>query len=294
MTKHFDFEIPLEEYTQSVDKCVSITLDGLTNDEIKKLIDREIIHFIKSPFEEFEIAGHTIKDVVTIILNIEYSEKLLNYVYEHVRKIVKFKSTLPLQYIFGRAKTYSFDDKSEKKYLKKQLKKQVKELHNLDFSVDHYDVIKMFLSEYMMGEGLIEFIETGEIKGLKGYGVIVESIEGLTELNKIEKIKERIKELSNSKTESNDTHPRIFRNESAFKLFEQLKESVENELADYSFIFRAMQRDQYIYPDIKTGAFINWLQKNYDIVIGKIKLYDYCKTPQKVSIYTTAKLLYKP
>ena len=88
-------------------------------------------------------------------------------------------------------------------------------------------------------------------------------------------------------------HPRIFKSGTHFKLFEYLKESVNNEHADFSFIFRAMHKDEFIYPDIKEKAFRDWLTKTYGIDTGKLKLYDYCKTQSKVSNYGTSKLHYK-
>ncbi len=100
-------------------------------------------------------------------------------------------------------------------------------------------------------------------------------------------------EKENSKNElQSNPHSRIFKRGAHFKLFEYLKESVKNELADYSFIFRAMQKDKFIYEGIKEKEFRSWLNDTYGISIGKLKLHDYCKTQSKVSNYGTSKLLY--
>ena len=98
---------------------------------------------------------------------------------------------------------------------------------------------------------------------------------------------------NNIKTEKANPHPRIFKERIHFDLFKHLQTTVKNKLADYSFIFRRMQEDGYIFESIKESEFRLWLNEVYQIPLDKLKLLDYCKTAPKESIYTTAKHIYK-
>lgn len=84
-------------------------------------------------------------------------------------------------------------------------------------------------------------------------------------------------------------HPRYFKGK-GFELFESLKERLvrkNRELADYSFIYRQMQNDGYIYDDIKEIAFRDWLQKTYDVenLDYQLKTIENCSTQTKLDLY---------
>lgn len=103
--------------------------------------------------------------------------------------------------------------------------------------------------------------------------------------------------FNSSVLSSENPHSRIFKSINAFNLFESLKEElIKNAstiLADMSFIFRAMHKDKFIYDDIKESAFRTWLNEEYQIDLdNKLKLYDYCKTPHKISNYGLIKQHY--
>jgi len=85
-------------------------------------------------------------------------------------------------------------------------------------------------------------------------------------------------------------YPRIFKDFQAFELFCKLKEVlVVNPLADYSFIFRRMQKDRFIFEDISEKSFRSWLNSEYEINIEyKFKLLEYCTTDRKKRIYSMA------
>lgn len=84
-------------------------------------------------------------------------------------------------------------------------------------------------------------------------------------------------------------HPRYFKGNS-FAIFEMLKDKIVQErskLADYSFIYRQMQKDGFIYEDIKEGAFRDWLLKENDIELGfSLKTLNECSTPHKLISYS--------
>jgi hypothetical protein len=88
-------------------------------------------------------------------------------------------------------------------------------------------------------------------------------------------------------------HPRIFLNNDAFLLFEELKNKLcTNEkslLADFSFVFRLMQKESYIFDDISEGSFRNFLTNNYEITFDKLKTYEYCVTDKKIQLYNSLK-----
>lgn len=85
---------------------------------------------------------------------------------------------------------------------------------------------------------------------------------------------------------------RIFKDLKAFKIFEYLQDNLvteKNQLADYTFIFRQMQRDEYIYDDIKEKVFRDFLGRNFDIEIDyKLKPEGYNITDSKEKMYSNA------
>lgn len=90
-------------------------------------------------------------------------------------------------------------------------------------------------------------------------------------------------------------HPRIFKNIDSFLLFESLKNDVRalKELADFSFIYRRMQKDGFIYDGIVDTEFREFLSKEYSVSIDKMKLLDYCRTDLKENSYTSKKAMFK-
>jgi hypothetical protein len=93
-----------------------------------------------------------------------------------------------------------------------------------------------------------------------------------------------------------NAYPRIFTSSQSFKLFEYLHKQVSErtQLAEYSFIYRSMVKDGYIHENVRSTEFIDFLSKNYQVVLTEIKQYHNCNGGNKISKYTTAKLLFKP
>jgi len=85
---------------------------------------------------------------------------------------------------------------------------------------------------------------------------------------------------------------RIFKDLKAFKIFQYLQDNLvgqKSQLADYTFIFRQMQRDEYIYDDIKEKSFRDYLSRNFEIEIDyKLKPEGYNITDLKQKMYSNA------
>ena len=85
---------------------------------------------------------------------------------------------------------------------------------------------------------------------------------------------------------------RIFKDMKAYKIFEYLQDNLvteKNQSADYTFIFRQMQRDEYIYDDIKEKSFRDYLSRNFEIELDyKLKPEGYNITESKEKIYSNA------
>jgi hypothetical protein len=83
--------------------------------------------------------------------------------------------------------------------------------------------------------------------------------------------------------------PRFFSNHKAFLFFERLCDEIckkeKTQLADYSFVFRRLQKDSLIYQDISEKAFREFLSNKYQVNIDKLKTLDYSSTGPKETIY---------
>ena len=105
---------------------------------------------------------------------------------------------------------------------------------------------------------------------------------------------EKTKIESNSNSSPKNPFPRIFKNGEAFILFDNLKDSLCNDdrtlLADFSFVFRIMHKEKYIYDYIQESEFRNFLSKEYQIEIDKLKTLDNCSTQKKIDLYNLVKL----
>jgi hypothetical protein len=90
--------------------------------------------------------------------------------------------------------------------------------------------------------------------------------------------------------------PEVFRNSEAHSLFERLynsKKDTNNYLADFSFIYRKMYKDDLLQDHQKPEVFRQWLSKEpYKIVLdNKFKTLNNCTTQAKEESYDNAKLL---
>jgi hypothetical protein len=87
--------------------------------------------------------------------------------------------------------------------------------------------------------------------------------------------------------------PRIFKDHDSFLFFEELKNKFcvndKSLLADFSFVFRKMQKDGNIFDDVTEKSFRNFLNNNYEINLEKLKTFEYCQTDKKIQLYNSLK-----
>lgn len=88
-------------------------------------------------------------------------------------------------------------------------------------------------------------------------------------------------------------HPKIFSTRHDFELFEMLQPKVKDILADYSYFYRRMFKENKIHA--KPTPFAEWLNDTYEIadLKPKVKTLIQCETQAKKDIYETTKILYK-
>jgi hypothetical protein len=99
----------------------------------------------------------------------------------------------------------------------------------------------------------------------------------------------RLYKIRSKKTIINNPHKRIFSSDFAYNFFEQLRQTITNNLADYSFIYRKMLSENLIYETIGDSEFRRWLSTNYEVEIDKTKQLHICTTNRKIQLYSTIK-----
>lgn len=91
-----------------------------------------------------------------------------------------------------------------------------------------------------------------------------------------------------------NTHPKIFESVEGFLLFESLHmiyKDTDNPLANYSFIYRQLAKDNLIKESFKPEKFREWINSEpYNAsVYTKFKTYDKCYTKEKYNFYQYVK-----
>ncbi|MCD9621882.1 hypothetical protein [Tenacibaculum maritimum] len=141
------------------------------------------------------------------------------------------------------------------------------------------------------------FSKETERKGLDCYNEIKNRIEILfKDVLDIDKLQEEIsievenlKEKQGASNKGGNPHPRFFTSLRGFKIFERFKGTIQNPLADYSFIYRMMLKDNLIYESIGDSEYRRWLSSEYDIEIDKTKQLGRCSTFSKEQLYSSIK-----
>ena len=115
------------------------------------------------------------------------------------------------------------------------------------------------------------------------------------QLHEEQKPKKVILQLSTDREEiirkrklKGNRYPRIFTSGDAYRLFERIKIELVNPgqlLASYSFIFRQMQVDGYIYINIGEKEFRDWLNDTYQVALDKLKTLSRMKSKDRQTIY---------
>lgn len=80
--------------------------------------------------------------------------------------------------------------------------------------------------------------------------------------------------ISEKQQNKDNPHPRIFKDKKAFYLFEKLLKDfnvVNNSHTDFSFIYRKMQYDGFIFKAVGDKEFRDWFNSNYNMWFEKTK-----------------------
>lgn len=85
-------------------------------------------------------------------------------------------------------------------------------------------------------------------------------------------------------------HTRMFSSDYAYNLFSQLTQTVINPHADYSFIYRKMLQDGFIFESVGDSEFRSWLSSTYEVEIDKTKQLYLCTTDIKELLYSSIKV----
>ena len=88
-------------------------------------------------------------------------------------------------------------------------------------------------------------------------------------------------------------YPHIFKN-NAFEVWQSMFDSFginESSRTDVKFIFEEMKKDGLIFETVNQKTFLDWISQTYEIVVQKIS--NHSKSPERISIYSNAKQLYK-
>ncbi len=84
---------------------------------------------------------------------------------------------------------------------------------------------------------------------------------------------------------NNNPFPRLFIDYDSFLFFEEYKNKFctnnKTLLADFSFLFRMMQKEGNIFDDVSEKSFRNFLSENYEFNLEKLKTFEYCETEKK-------------
>tara|TARA_R100000306_G_C4373913_1_gene141154 strand:+ start:641 stop:2371 length:1731 start_codon:yes stop_codon:yes gene_type:complete len=83
-------------------------------------------------------------------------------------------------------------------------------------------------------------------------------------------------------------------NNNAFEVWQSMYESFninESSRSDVKFMFEEMKKDGLIFKTVNQKTFLDWISQTYEIAIQKTS--NYSKTPERISIYSNAKQLYK-
>lgn len=103
------------------------------------------------------------------------------------------------------------------------------------------------------------------------------------------------REIVQPEVVSNTTnlHSHIFKN-NAFDVWRSMFEAfniTEKDRSDVKFMFEEMKKDGLIHNTVTQKHYLDWISKTYEITVGKTN--NYSRTSTRMSIYSTAKQLYK-
>lgn len=98
----------------------------------------------------------------------------------------------------------------------------------------------------------------------------------------------------NEEVRNIEKHSHIF-NKNAFEVWQSMFDSFgvnESSRTDVKFMFEEMKKDGLIFESVNQKTFLDWISKTYNILVQKTS--NHSRTPERRSIYSTAKQLFKP
>jgi hypothetical protein len=93
---------------------------------------------------------------------------------------------------------------------------------------------------------------------------------------------------SSKEIENVEYNKRIFKNSKGFILFNKLVTGCPKVNDNFSFIFKQLQKDGYIFPDLKHREIKDFFNSEpYKITIDKIKTLNQLENPQRMALYSS-------
>jgi hypothetical protein len=93
---------------------------------------------------------------------------------------------------------------------------------------------------------------------------------------------------SSKEIESVEYNKRIFKNLKGFVLFDKLVTGSPKVIDNFSFIFLQLQKDGYIFPDLKHREIKDFFNSEpYKITIDKIKTLNQLENSQRMALYSS-------
>lgn len=238
-----------------------------TLSEITSLISQLKESETKNEIQDF------FRDKTEYAIDFELSDiEVYNYLEKHTSNFDRYKTKILLRDI----EVYYYMD----------FKERIQEESRNIYDKKNWEIpIKEILSPFNEGELINIADQNAMIKKTHPF-------DDFTISRVIHLLKEKLsdpKEKKDTPNTAENPHPRYFVSEKAYRIFNELQETVREryKLADYSFIYRQMWKDEYIYEGIKEKEFRDFLMKEYKIELPEpLKTLDNCSTDLKFNSYS--------
>lgn len=207
--------------------------------------------------------------------NKKYSEQ---FIYSKLNEFCDSSNVNILEEIRGSLTKYlaKEEPKFKKKFTKSNIDVEISRREGLDLVIPYRRVVtKNGIETYINVEGLLYPLEFSALKFLEQF------------------IANRQSKLLMMRTTENP-YPDIFSCLNSYLLFENWVLSMRFVTTGYSFIYRAMYSDGLIKKKIRDIDFRNWLNEEFEIIIGKTKPLKEYKSSVLKLLYEEKKAKYHP
>ncbi|OFX58614.1 MAG: hypothetical protein A2066_10445 [Bacteroidetes bacterium GWB2_41_8] len=295
-----------------------MNITTLTEEQLKKLSQHQLLELLQHvdrwllPTPEAQIRKDSVSKQIKVLrltsskFNANYKTKFQQYsvIIDVATNLKPVKEKWLIDFINGI--DHGFSDHQEDKKKSNTLRRPVFIVIALFISTKYYQ--EYFIERRIPESDSIETIMNEYIRETVNTRDVIRTLAQqkrmiLFDPKQIKKLKleylieqnELAKEFNNQQTDKNNPYPRIFVSGIAYKLFKHWQEQVSGNthLAEYSFIYRAMIKDRYIFENVRSTEFIDFLNTNFEVTLSEIKTYDLCKGRNKIARYSTAKRLFQ-